>query len=72
MQAEQGQLPEKRKEDMQSVTWRSNDTDTPIGGASGWNAEKAGWKAGSVQSIGNRQFYKTDREKGQFISESFH
>ena len=51
-QAEQGQLLEKRKEDTQSVTGWSNDINTRIGGASGGNAEKAG----SVQSIENRQF----------------
>ena len=34
-QAEQGQLLEKCKKDMQSVTGQSNDTDTRIGGASG-------------------------------------
>ena len=70
-QAEQGQIPEKRTEDMQSITGRSNDTDTCIGGASGGNAEKAGRKAGSVQSIENRQFYETEGEKRQFIREHF-
>ena len=54
-----------------SVKGRSNDTDTCIGIASGGNAEKAGQKAGSIQSIGNRQFYKTKGEKSQFIRESF-
>ena len=49
-QAEQGQLPEKHKEDTQSFTGRSNDTDTCIGGASGENAEKAG----SVHSLEKR------------------
>ena len=57
-QAEQGQLLKKLKEDMQSVTGWSNDMDTRICGASGENAEKAGRKAGSVQSIENRQFYE--------------
>ena len=33
-QAEQGQIPEERKEDTQGVTGRSNDTDPRIGGAS--------------------------------------
>ena len=42
-QDEQGQLPEKPKEDSPSVTGRSNDTNTHIGGASGENMEKAGW-----------------------------
>ena len=55
-QDEQGQLPEKSKEDMQSITGRSNDTDTHIGGASGENTEKVGRRAGSVQSIENSQF----------------
>ena len=40
--------------------------DTRIGGA-----EKAGWKADSVQSIENRQSLETEEEKRQFISESF-
>ena len=66
-QAEQGQLPEKLKEDMQSVTGRSNDTDTCIGGTSGRNVEKAGPKAGSVHSIENRQLNKIEGEKHQFI-----
>ena len=56
---------------MQSVTGRSNDTETCIGSTSGGNTEKAGQKAGSVQSIENRQFYKTEGEKHQFIHESF-
>ena len=42
-QAEQGQLPEKCKEDTQLVTGRSNNTDTHIGGPSVGNVEKAGW-----------------------------
>ena len=48
MQAEQGQLPERRKEDTQSVTGQGNDTDTHIGGTSVGDAEKAGQKADSV------------------------
>ena len=63
IQAEQGQLLEKFKEDMQSVTGWSNDKDTPIGCASGGNAENAGRKAGSVQYIENGQFYKNEGEK---------
>ena len=47
-QAKQGQLPGKDKEDTQSVTGWSNDTNTHIGVASGGNREKAGQKAGSV------------------------
>ena len=45
--------------------------DTRIGGASTGNTEKAGRKTNSVQSIENRQFYKTKGEKCQFIRESF-
>ena len=36
-----------------------------------WDAEKAGRKADSVQSIENKQFYKTQEEKRQYIHESF-
>ena len=72
MLAEQGQLPEKHKEAMQSVTGQSNDTEhTCIGGAIRGKSEKAGRKAGSVQSIENRGFYETKEEKRQFICESF-
>ena len=53
-QAERGQTPEVRKEDMQSVTGRSYDMDTLIGGTSVGDLEKAGRKADSVQSIQNR------------------
>ena len=42
----------------QSITGWSNDMNNHIGGASGGNAEKASRKAGSVQSIENRQFYE--------------
>ena len=70
-QAEQGQLPERRKEDMQSVTGWCNDMDTYIRGASEGDAEKAGQKADSVQSMENRQFYKTEGENRQIIRESF-
>ena len=49
----------------------SNDTDTHIGGAIVGDAEKAGSKADSVQSIENRHSYETIEEKRQFISESF-
>ena len=62
-QAEQGQLLEKHKENTQSIPRQSNDRDTSIGGASGGNAEKAGWKAGSVQSLEKRQFYEAKGEK---------
>ena len=37
-------IPEMRKEDTQSVTGQSNDTDARIGGASVGNAEKVGRK----------------------------
>ena len=70
-QEEQGQLLVKRKEDKPSLTERSKDTDTRIGGPSVENAEKAGWKAYSVQSTENRQFYETKGEQRQFICESF-
>ena len=63
MQAEQGQLPKECKEDRQDITGGSNDMDTCICCTSGENVEKAGWKAGSVQSIENRQFYETEEEK---------
>ena len=52
-QAEQGQTPQMHKEDTQSVTGQSNDTDTRKGGASVGDLEKAGRKADSVQSIEN-------------------
>ena len=70
-QDEQGQAQKVLREDTQSLTGQSNDTDTHIGGTSVGNAEKAGRKAVSVQSIENRQFYKTEKEKRQFICESF-
>ena len=51
-QDEQGQTPEVRKEDTQSITGQSsNDTDTRIGGSNVGDAEKAGQKADRVQSI---------------------
>ena len=71
MQDEHGQTPEVRKEDMQSVTGQSNDTDTPLGGPSVGDAEKAVQKADSVQLKENRQFYETEEENCQFIRESF-
>ena len=45
--------------------------DTRIGGTSGGDAEKAGQKADSVQSIENRKFYETEEEKHKLICESF-
>ena len=71
-QAERGQKLEIHKEDTKSITGRSNDMDTCIGGSSvGDGGEKAGRKADSVQSIENRQFKKNEGEKRQFIHESF-
>ena len=70
-QGERGQTPEMREEDMQNVTGWNNDTDTRIGGPSVGDEEKAGRKADSVHSIENRQFYKAEEEKHQFIGESF-
>ena len=64
-QAEQGQTPEMYKEDRQSVTGQSNDTDTHIGVARVGDVEKAGRKVDSVLSI------ETEGEKQQFIHESF-
>ena len=55
----------------QSFTGTSNDTDIPIGGYSRGDEEKAGQKAGNVQSIENRRFYETKEEKCHFILESF-
>ena len=69
-QAEQYQTLERCKEDTQSITGRSNDTDTHIWGASVGDAEKTGRKADSVQPIENRQFYVTEEEKHQFNRES--
>ena len=40
---------------------RVNDTDNHIGGANGENPEKAGRRAGSVQSIENRQFLQKEK-----------
>ena len=70
-QEKQGQAPAERSDATQNVARTSNDTDTHIGGASVGDGEKAGWKTDSVQSIENRQSYKTQEEKCQFICESF-
>ena len=59
-QEELGQQSEKFKKDRQCITGRSNCAETRIGGASSENVEKAGRKAGSAQSIENRQFYKKE------------
>ena len=58
-QEEQGQAPVE------------NDTENCIGGTSVGDAEKAGRKLDSVQSLENRKFYKTEDLKCQFILESF-
>ena len=42
-----------------------------IGGTSVGNMENACRKADSVQSIENRQYYETEKEKRKFICESF-
>ena len=44
---------------------------THLGGTSVEDSEKAGWKADSVQSVVNRQSYKTEEKKRKFIWESF-
>ena len=62
------QQPEKHKENMQRITGRINDAETRIGSTSVGNAEKAIWKAGSVQSIENRQCYETAKERRKFFS----
>ena len=71
MQEEQGQAPAECSDAMQSLTRMSNEMDTHIGGACVGDAEKAGWKAYSVQSIENRHTYETKKDKCQFINESF-
>ena len=53
-----GQTLKVGKEDTQSVTWQSNDTDTGIRGASVGDAEIAAQQADIVKSLENRQFYK--------------
>ena len=73
-QEELGQQPEKRTEDTQCITGRSNDTETCIGCASVGNPEKvhkAGQKAECIQTIENRQSYETEEEKQTIIRESF-
>ena len=59
MQDEQGQTSKVREKDLQSVTGKSNDRDTHIGGTSVGDMEKKVWKADSVQFIENRQFNET-------------
>ena len=54
MQEEQGQTPVECSDATQSVTGKSNDMDTIIGGACVGYAEKAGQKADIIQSIQNR------------------
>ena len=65
-QEDLGQQSENRKENRQSVTGRSKSTITCIGSASVENTEKvekAGQKVEWVQTIENRQSYKTEEEK---------
>ena len=61
-QEEQGQTPVGHSDATQSIMGTSNDRDTCIGGATVGNAEKAGWKADSVQSVENRKFYETEEK----------
>ena len=63
----EGQLSEKCKEKKQSFTGQSKDTDTCIGGASEGNTEKAGRKAGSVQSIENRVLQNQRRKASIYL-----
>ena len=53
----QGQTPAECSDATQSVTGMSNDMNTCKGGAIVGDAEKAGWKSDSVQSVENRKFY---------------
>ena len=71
MQEEQGQTPAEGSDATQSVTGTSNDKGTGIEGASIGDTEKAGWKAGSVQSTENRKSLKKLEEKCQFIGKFF-
>ena len=43
----------------QSITGKINNSDTCIGGAGVGDAEKAGSKADSIQSVENRNFFET-------------
>ena len=70
-QEEQGQPLVECSDANQRITGISNDTGTHIGGTSVEKAEKACWKADSVQSIVNRQSFQTEEEKRQFIHEIF-
>ena len=58
MQEEQGQALVECSNTMQSITEKSNDINTCIGGTSVCDIEKAGRRADSVQSIENRKFMK--------------
>ena len=71
MQEEQGQTPAELCDTTQCVTGTSNDMGTHIGGASVEEAEKAGWKADSVQSVVNRQSYKTEEERNNLFAKVF-
>ena len=66
---QEDQTPAGHSDAMQCVTGKNNDTGTHIEGTSVEDAEKAGWKSDNVQSVVNRQSYKT--KKCQFIRESF-
>ena len=73
-QEDPGQRSEKHKESTQSKTEYHNSAETSIGGSSVEDAEKvekAGQNMECVQTIENRQYYKTEEEKRKFISESF-
>ena len=71
MQQEQGQAPAECSDAMQRVARMRNGAVTRIGSASVGDAKKEGWKSDSIQSIENRQSYKTKEEKSEFICESF-
>ena len=53
---QEGQSPVAHSEALRSITGMSNDMNTCIGGTCRGDAEKAGQKADSAQSIENRQF----------------
>ena len=69
-----GQHSERTKESTPSVSKDGNSAETSIGGASVADVEKvekAGQNIECVQTIENRQTYKTEEEKQKFIKESF-
>ena len=65
MQAEQSQTPERRKEDLQSLTGRINDTNTHIGGGSVGDTEKAGRK---VYSLWKKDNFTKPKKKSVNLS----